>query len=198
GLAAALFLLSGVGALVVETTWLRWLRLLLGGGAPAVSATLVAFMSGQALGAALAARFVARARRPLLAYGVVELLAAAASLAVPAGLTLGRAWLDPATDALRDAPAVLAAARYAVALAATLPAAICFGASLPLLARAAIPTAAGLGRGGALLYGTNTVGATVGAALASFVLPDWLGVSTGHAVGVSLLVLAGATAWAIG
>jgi spermidine synthase len=197
-LAAALFLLSGAGALIVETTWLRWLRLVLGGGAPAVSATLVAFMSGQALGAALAARGVARARRPLLAYGVVELVAAAASLAVPAGLAAGRALLDPVTDALRDAPAVLTAARYATALAATLPAAVCFGASLPLLARAAVPAAEGLGRGGALLYGTNTVGAAVGTALATFVLPDRLGVSAGHAVGAGLLVLAGATAWTLG
>ena len=117
-LAAALFLVSGAGALVVETTWLRWLRLLLGASAPAVSATLVAFFLGQALGAALASRLVVRMRRPLALYGGLELTAAAACLAVPFGLALGPRLLDPHYDALRAAPGALAAARFAAALAA--------------------------------------------------------------------------------
>jgi len=193
-LAAALFLVSGVGALVVETTWLRWLRLLFGASAPAVSATLVAFFTGQALGAALAGRLASRARRPLAWYGALELAAAAACLAVPALLGLVEAALDPVYDALRTAPAGLAAARYAGALFATLPAALCFGASLPVLAAASIGTPEALGRGGALLYGTNTAGAALGVALASFVLPEWIGVTAGHAAGAGLLALAGAGA----
>src|SRR4029453_18785232 len=63
-LALLLFLRSGPGALVVETTWLRWLRDLLGATAPAASATLVAFFLGQALGAPGAARLAPRAARP--------------------------------------------------------------------------------------------------------------------------------------
>ena len=190
-LAATLFLLSGVGALVVETTWLRWLRLLLGASAPAVSATLVAFFTGQALGAALASRFAGRVRRPLGAYGALELAAAAASLLVPALLALAGALLDPAYDALRASPGRLVAVRYAVALLATLPAALCFGASLPLLAAACVGPAAALGRAGALLYGVNTAGAALGVALASFVLPEQVGVAGGNAVGAALLALAG-------
>jgi spermidine synthase len=190
-LAAALFLVSGVGALVVETTWLRWLRLLLGASAPAVSATLVAFFTGQALGAALASRFVGRVRRPLAAYGVLELAAATAALLVPALLALAGALVDPAYDALRANPRGLGAARYGVALLATLPAALCFGASLPLLAAASVGAPAALGRGGALLYGTNTAGAALGVVLASFVLPERLGVAAGNAVGAGLLAAAG-------
>jgi spermidine synthase len=190
-LAAALFLLSGVGALVVETTWLRWLRLLLGASAPAVSATLVAFFTGQALGAALASRFAGRVRRPLVAYGVLELAAAAASLLVPWLLALAGALLDPAYDVLRASPGRLAAARYAAALFATLPAALCFGASLPLLAAACVGPPAALGRAGALLYGTNTAGAALGVGLASFVLPERVGVAGGNGVGAGLLALAG-------
>jgi spermidine synthase len=48
-----------------------------------------------------------------------------------------------------------------------------------------------LGRGGALLYGVNTAGAAAGVALASFVLPGWIGVAAGHALGAGLLALAG-------
>jgi spermidine synthase len=197
-LAAILFLLSGAGALVVETTWLRWLRSLLGASAPAVSATLVAFMSGQALGAALASRWARRARRPLVWYGVLEGLAAAACLAVPVLLELFRSALDPVTDSLRTTPALLTAARFAIALAATLPAALCFGASLPLLARATIAAPERLGQGAALLYGINTAGAALGVVLASFFLPDWIGVSWGHGAGVSLLATAGLVAYVIG
>jgi len=194
-LACALFLLSGIGALVVETTWLRWLRLLLGATAPAVSATLIAFLSGQALGAWLASRAAPRWRRPLRVYGALELAAAAASLAVPGLLALAGSWLDPHYDALRGSPALLTALRTAVALAATLPAATCFGATFPALASAALGTPATLGSGGTLLYGVNTLGAALGLFLASFVLPEAIGVRAGHAVGVACLALAGAGAW---
>jgi hypothetical protein len=76
-LGCALFFVSGIGALIVETTWLRWFRLLLGATAPAASATLVAFFTGQAVGAALGARLAARWRRPLRAYGGLEAAARA-------------------------------------------------------------------------------------------------------------------------
>ena len=194
-LACALFLVSGTGALVVETTWLRWLRLLLGATAPAVSATLVAFLLGQALGAWLASRAAPRWRRPLAVYGALELAAAAASLAVPALLALGGQWLDPNYDALREAPARLAALRLAVALAATLPAATCFGATYPALASATLGGPAALGSRGALLYGVNTLGAAFGLFLASFVLPEALGVGAGHALGAACLAAAGLGAW---
>jgi spermidine synthase len=176
---------------VVETTWLRWLRLLLGATAPAVSATLAAFFTGQALGAWLAGRRSARWKRPLAVYGALELLAGAACFAVPLLLALARALLDPAYDGLRETPALLAATRYGVALAATFPAALCFGATFPALAAAALGSPAALGSGGALLYGVNTLGAAAGVALATFVLPERLGVGAGHAAGVGLLALAG-------
>ena len=100
-LAAALFFLSGAGALVVETLWLRWLRALLGATAPAASATLVAFFLGQALGAAFAARLVRRIRRPLALYGALELAAAGWALAVPTLLHVGESALFPLYDAAR-------------------------------------------------------------------------------------------------
>ena len=60
GALALCFLLSGAGALVAETVWLRWLRELLGATAPAASATLLAFFAGHALGAILAFVWAAR------------------------------------------------------------------------------------------------------------------------------------------
>ncbi len=47
-----LFGISGAAGLILETTWLRWFGLLFGATAPATAATLVAFLAGQAAGAA--------------------------------------------------------------------------------------------------------------------------------------------------
>jgi spermidine synthase len=192
--ALLLFLLSGAGALVVETTWLRWLRELLGATAPAASATLAAFLLGQALGAAGAARLAPRVGRALGLYGGLELAAAAWALAVPPLLRVGEAWLHASYDGAQGGAARLAALRFAAALAATLPASIAFGATLPALACAALGGPGALGRRGTALYGVNTAGAALGTGLASFWLPDALGVSRGYACGVAAIAAAGLAA----
>ena len=49
----------------------------------AISAVLVAFMGGLALGSALAARFAARIKRPVRAYAFIEIAVGLYALAVP-------------------------------------------------------------------------------------------------------------------
>ena len=55
----------------------------------AVATVLAAYMAGLASGAALAARFAHRMRRPVLAYGLLELGIGLAALAVPLALYYG-------------------------------------------------------------------------------------------------------------
>jgi len=192
---SALFVLSGAGALIVETLWLRDFRLLLGATAPAVSATLVAFFAGQAAGAAWGGRLAARSRRPLAVYGGLELGAAVAAAAVPLVLWLLRGLVDGASDALRDTPAALIALRFGAALVAAAPAGVFFGATLPPLVSSCVGSGVSLGRAGATLLCANTLGAAAGAALASFVLPELLGVHMGYGLGVLALALAGGIGW---
>ncbi len=191
---ALLFALSGVAALVVETTWLRWFRLLFGATAPAASATLVAFFAGHALGAALAARRAPGWRRPLAVYGALELLAALGALAVPLLLRAGGAATEGVYAALSERPALLAAWRFALALAATLPAAAALGATLPAIGAAALRRADALGTRGSALYAWNTLGAAFGTALGAFVLPDAVGVHATYAAAVALQLAVGGTA----
>ncbi len=204
-----LYFVSGVGALIVETIWLRWLRGLLGATAPAASATLVAFFAGHALGAAWSARAcAARAQRavgersssgrrsgktaqPLALYGRLELAAAVAACAVPLGLALGQSALTLVYDAVRDVPGMLALVRFGVALVASLPAAFCFGATFPVIAAAAIGAPSQLGARGGALYAVNTLGAALGTALASFWLPGLVGVPATYGFAVACLALAG-------
>lgn len=197
GALALLFLLSGAGALVAETVWLRWMRGLLGATAPATAATLLAFFAGNALGAIAAGRLAGRWRHPLRAYAAVELLAVACAAAVPALLALGAGAIDSAYDGLRDSPGQLAAVRFAVALAATLPAAVCFGASFPTLGAAALASGARLGSTGVTLYAVNTLGAALGAAAGAFFLVEAFGVRGSYAAGLLATGAAGIGALAL-
>jgi spermidine synthase len=194
-LAAVCVLLSGAGALAVETVWLRWLRLLLGATAPAVSATLVAFFAGQAAGAALAARAAPSLRRPLRAYAGVELLAIGLAAVVPTVLGFAEATLADHYDALRGSPGRLTLARFAVAWVATFPAAVAFGATLPLLAAAVVTRTRALGSIGNGLYAVQTFGAAGGAALAAFWLPAAYGVRGTYSVGLAAFAAAAGLAW---
>jgi spermidine synthase len=186
-----LYFASGLGAVAVETVWMRWLRDLLGATAPAASATLVAFLAGHAAGAAWMLRRAARTERPLALYGRLELVAAAGALAVPLLLALGERAIGAVYDAVRDTPTALTALRFSIALLATFPAAFCFGATFPAIARAATRGARDLGARGGALYAVNTLGAAAGTAAAVAWLPASIGVRATHAVAVACLVLAG-------
>jgi spermidine synthase len=65
------FFVSGFAALLYQTAWTREFAFLFGTSELAVVAVLGAYMAGLAGGAAIAARFVGRLRRPVLAYGLL-------------------------------------------------------------------------------------------------------------------------------
>lgn len=192
-----LYFASGLGALVVETVWMRWLREVLGATAPAASATLVAFFAGHAIGAAWSARRTHSGARSLALYGRLEIAAAVAAAIAPLGLLLGERALALVYDAVRDLPGTLALVRFAVALVATLPAAFCFGATFPQIAAAAVGDASQLGARGGALYAVNTFGAALGTALASFWLPGVVGVNGTYGFALVLLAATGAAAIAL-
>ena len=84
----ACFFLSGFAALLYQTAWTRELSFVFGTSELAIAAVLAAYMGGLALGAAAAARFAMRLRRPVLVYGVLELAIALCALSVPTGIRL--------------------------------------------------------------------------------------------------------------
>src|SRR4026207_1139304 len=68
--------LSGTGALIFETLWLRLSGLAFGNSVWAAALILSSFMAGLALGNALAASSKIRRWRPLYFYAVLELFVA--------------------------------------------------------------------------------------------------------------------------
>src|SRR5215472_13194520 len=73
---SAILFLSGVGALIFETLWLRLSGLAFGNSIWAAALILSSFMAGLALGNGLAASSRIRRWRPLHFYAVLELLVA--------------------------------------------------------------------------------------------------------------------------
>src|SRR6188474_2790874 len=82
-LVAACFILSGATGLIYEVLWARMLGLVFGATTLAVSTVLAAFMGGLALGSALAGRLAIRIKRPIRAYGLLEIGIAVYAVLVP-------------------------------------------------------------------------------------------------------------------
>src|SRR5678809_133977 len=73
---SCILFLSGIGALIFETLWLRLSGLAFGNSVWATALILSCFMAGLALGNALAASSRIRRSRPLHFYAVLEVLVA--------------------------------------------------------------------------------------------------------------------------
>ncbi|MEE8476442.1 MAG: fused MFS/spermidine synthase [Myxococcota bacterium] len=199
----ACFFLSGFAALLYQTAWTRELSFVFGTSHLAVAAVLAAYMGGLALGAAVAARYAMRLRRPVRVYGVLELSIAVCALGVPWGiralnaLYVGLLGGGSALAESASLPASLFQLAGAFALL-LLPTAF-MGATLPLLARHAVRREEEIASRVGVLYAVNTAGAIAGTLCAAFLLlPElglrrtvWVGVAVNTAVFGLAVLLAG-------
>jgi spermidine synthase len=187
-----LFLVSGASALVLEVMGLEMLARVFGSTAEATATTLATFFLGLGLGAWVGGRVAGRTRRPLRTYGLLELGVAAGALLLLVLVPL-ESWLYGALFA-ETSGGIRALGRVVLAFFVFAPATIAMGATFPLLAEHVVRRGATLGRGGALLYAMNTLGAAAGAALAGFVLPPWIGIRATVLVAAGASLLAGLVA----
>lgn len=199
-LVLALFGLSGFAGLLYEVAWTRELGLVFGTAELAVATVLAAYLGGLGLGAAVAGPRVARVRRPLLAYGLLELGVALSALLVPWGLRAARGLL---VLAFGSQPTLPDSGGWATALfelctsfaILVVPTAF-MGATLPLLARYGVHSDDEIGSRVGALYAANTAGAVAGAVTAGFLLLPALGLTrtVWVAVAANVLVLLGVLA----
>jgi spermidine synthase len=191
------FVLSGFAALLYQTVWTRELSFVFGTSELAVAAVLAAYMGGLALGSVAAARWAARLRRPVRAYGVIELAIAGLALLVPAAIQLveaSYAALVGGASELPEANAATTLYQLAGAAVVVLPPTALMGATLPLLAGWAVRVDRQLGSRVGALYALNTAGAIAGTVCAAFWLVPELGlrrtVWVGAATNVAVFALA--------
>ena len=181
--------LSGATALGAEVVWTRLLTLLLGATTYTFSLILAAVLVGLGIGSTAGSFFARTAQNPRRAlgwcqFGVVVAIAWAAyceTRALPywpvnPGLA-SSAWLQFQIDFVR-------------CLVTVLPASVLWGASFPLALSAAAPDQRDAGRLVGTVYAANTLGAILGALVASLVLVAAIGTQQSQRVLMVLATLA--------
>jgi spermidine synthase len=196
GPTVALFVASGAAGLVDQVCFSKYLSYVVGSTAYAVSAVLAAFMTGLALGAYLGGKWAARIRRPLFAYGVLEVVVALAVVVTPLEFDALTSLYASLARKAPDSVALLSALRWLVALAIVIVPTTAMGATLPILTRA-LPAATREPRLGAL-YAANTSGGAVGALLAAYVVLPLLGLGGTLFAAAAVSGLVGVAALALG
>lgn len=174
-----LFFLSGSTSLVYEVVWMRRLSLVFGHSIFSVSTVLTTFMSGLALGSYFAGRWSDRKRQT--GHGPVELLKAYGKLELFIGLWgLLSLWLLNGVEA-----GFLALSRsgyqgssltvflFLSSFCVLLPPTIAMGATLPIFTQVLVMRRNDTGQLLSRIYGLNTLGACLGAAIGGLVgLPN--------------------------
>ncbi|HXQ71171.1 MAG TPA: fused MFS/spermidine synthase, partial [Pyrinomonadaceae bacterium] len=188
------FVLSGATGLIYEILWARMLGLVFGATTLAVSTVLAAFMGGLALGSALAGWLAPRIKKPVSAYGVMEIAIAIYALLVP--------FLFSAVDDLyayiwRPGFFKFTLLRFALSSLLLLVPTTLMGATLPVLSAALLRASGRDSNSVTRLYACNLVGAIVGTLAAGFVLLPAFGVRMTIVIAASINILVGVIALVI-
>src|SRR5438128_6676463 len=188
---SGILLLSGIGALIFETLWLRLSGLAFGNSVWAAALILSSFMAGLAVGNAVAASSKIRRWRPLHLYAVLEILVAFFGCTIVFGLPLLGAWLRPLWQMLWNFQPTLLALRFVVSFAILLVPTTAMGLTLPVLIEDPVLRRSDFGRAIGFLYGSNTLGAVAGALLGEAYLVGAFGLrGTSVAAGLASCVAA--------
>src|SRR5688500_6342247 len=164
------FVLSGATGLIYEVLWARMLGLVFGATTLAISTVLAAFMGGLALGSALAGRIGTSIKRPVRAYGLLEISIALYALAVPFLFSLVDNLYAMIWQHFQPGFFVFSLWRFLLSCVMLLIPTTLMGATLPLLSaaleRSTGPTSTSVTK----LYTRNLTGAICGTLAAGFIL----------------------------
>lgn len=192
-----IFFASGAAGLVYEVVWMRLLSLTLSVTVYAVSTVLCAFMAGLAIGAAIAGRMAERMRRPLYAYGLIEIVLGVVALAAPTILIHLQTLYAWVFDVTGHGGPIFVLLRFFLAFGVLVIPSTLMGTTLPLLSKALIDRESAVGRGAGTLYAVNTLGAVTGCSAAGFLLIPNLGLSSTNLLAAATSIAAGVAAIAM-
>jgi len=173
-IALGLVFLSGFAALVYQVLWMKQIGLLFGNTSHAASATLASFFAGLAVGSWVMGRRVSTSKNPMRTYAWLEVAIAITALIYFLILSLYHS-IYPAIYQNIDSEGLLLLIKFGLSLLLIFPPAFCMGGTIPVLGQYMVRERKAFGATAALMYGVNTLGAALGAFLAGFYLPLWLG-----------------------
>ena len=157
--------LSGIGALIFETLWLRLSGLAFGNSVWAAALILSSFMAGLALGNAIAASSRIRRWRPLHLYALLEVLVACLAAQLFLVFRCLANCCDPYGKCSGIISPTLLGLRFIVSFLILLVPTTAMGLTLPVLIEDPMLRQTNFGRAIGFLYGSNTLGAVAGAVL---------------------------------
>ena len=189
-----LFFCSGVCGLIYQVLWLRLLALVFGVTVYAASTVLAAFMAGLAVGSALAGRIVSRVQRPLVVFGVAEILIGLSALLTPYALDAAAALYARVYPLTGGSLPILTAARLMTGFIVLLVPTILMGMTLPVLSASRLVRGSSFGSRVSALYAINTAGAVCGAVVTGFYLIGAIGIHRSFLLGAAINVAVGAVA----
>jgi spermidine synthase len=191
-----IFIASGFSALAYQIVLSRFVQLIVGGTAQAVSAILVAFMAGIALGSLLGGHWAERTRHPLRVYAIAELGIGVYAVAFPLLFPLFQdLYLALAPLPSGHPSAARQAVRFLAGVLAFIVPSTLMGMTTPAFARAVTTRVSDPGRALVRLYGWNTLGAAVGAFATAYLLVPAIGMGGTLALASAVNVVVAATAW---
>jgi spermidine synthase/MFS family permease len=172
-----LFAVSGFSGLIYESIWSHYLKLFLGHAAYAQTLVLVIFMGGMAIGAWLAGRYSGRIGNLLLAYALIEAVIGLLAVAFhPLFTTITGLAYDSVIPNL-PTPGLAHGFKWTLAGLLILPQSILLGATFPMMSAGILRRfpAAPAGHTLAILYFSNSLGASLGVLFSGFVLIELVG-----------------------
>ena len=183
------FALSGCSGLIYQSIWSQYLGLFLGHAAYAQSLVLAIFMGGMAAGAWWASRVV-HWRNLLRAYAWIELAIGIAALLFHYEFLGATAFAYDTAFPSLSSSLLVDLFKWALAAALILPQSILLGLTFPLMSNG-LMRRLHIGDGSILsgLYFTNSIGAAVGALIATFVLLPAVGLPGAMRFGAFLNIL---------
>ena len=177
---------------------MRWLTTLFGATTLATTATLSGFFLGLALGSLALGERSRQWRRPLLAFGLLEIGVGLGALVVPPILDVYRHVYPLLRFRFASLPAGFALVKLLLAAAAIGIPTFCMGGTLPALGQAVVPEGRRLGMPVGGLYAINLAGAALGTLAVPFVLLPRLGLGTTYACAIAGSLTVGVVACLVG
>ena len=170
-----LFFCSGATALIYEVIWSKYLSQMFGSTIQAQTVVLAVFMGGLALGNWIFGGKSDRFKEPVRVYGQLEMIIGLYAFFFHTIYTQADNIFVSVGGRVFDQPALLLALKAALAVGLVLGPTVLMGGTLPLLAAWLQKNFAEAGRGSALFYGINSLGAVAGSGIAGFYLVQSLG-----------------------
>lgn len=183
------FFVSGASSLMLEVVWSKALGHVLGNTLEAITTVVASYMGGLALGAAWAGRSGLGQKRPVLAYGILEIGIGLFGILSPFLIRALDGPLGAAYASFGATSPAYAAIRFLATFGLLLVPTTMMGATLPILVSWGARRAE-LARVLGTLYAVNTAGAVAGTLLAGFAFMPALGISrTALVAGLTSLML---------